>query len=75
MAWDDTPIKWTPIPVGLGITYLGFKHYSTVVGRERQAAEEDDQYDPNDPTTKRRIQPTGPWYVTESLIPPYGSWY
>ncbi|KAF3203991.1 phosphatidylserine decarboxylase 1 [Orbilia oligospora] len=60
MAWDDTPIKWTPIPVGLGITYLGFKHYSTVMSRERQIAEEED---PNDPQRKRKIRPTGPWQV------------
>ncbi|KAK6506106.1 phosphatidylserine decarboxylase 1 [Arthrobotrys conoides] len=62
-AWNDTPIKWTPIPVGLGITYLGFKHYSTVMNRERQIAEEEDQYDPNDPKKKRRVRPTGPWQV------------
>ncbi|KAK6524853.1 phosphatidylserine decarboxylase 1 [Arthrobotrys megalospora] len=59
-AWNDTPIKWTPIPVGLGITYLGFKHYTTVMDRERRIAEEESQYDPNQ---KRKIRPTGPWQV------------
>ncbi|EPS41258.1 hypothetical protein H072_4854 [Dactylellina haptotyla CBS 200.50] len=61
-AWNDTPIKWYPIPVGLGIAYLGFKHYSTVMERERQIAEQD--YDPNDPNNKnRRVRPSGPWQV------------
>ncbi|KAK6346255.1 phosphatidylserine decarboxylase 1 [Orbilia blumenaviensis] len=63
IAWNETPIKWTPIPVGLGIAYLGFKHYSTVMDRERRIAEEDGKYDPNDPDKKKRVRPTGPWQV------------
>ncbi|KAF3913156.1 hypothetical protein AA313_de0203898 [Arthrobotrys entomopaga] len=60
-AWNDTPIKWYPIPVGLGIAYLGFKHYSTVVERERQIAEQD--IDPNDPNRKKKVRVSGPWQV------------
>ncbi|KAK6539966.1 phosphatidylserine decarboxylase 1 [Orbilia ellipsospora] len=60
-AWNDTPIKWYPIPVGLGIAYLGFKHYSTVVERERQIAEQD--VDPNDPDRKKKVRVSGPWQV------------
>ncbi|KAK6332005.1 phosphatidylserine decarboxylase 1 [Orbilia javanica] len=56
-AWNDTPIKWTPIPVGLGIAYLGFKHYSTVMNREKQAAKGDDL------DGKKGVRPTGPWQV------------
>ncbi|KAF3926892.1 hypothetical protein ABW20_dc0104926 [Dactylellina cionopaga] len=61
-AWNDTPIKWYPIPVGLGVAYLGFKHYTTVMGRE--SAEEDPSLDPNDPhKKKRKVRPSGPWQV------------
>ncbi|KAJ6263571.1 hypothetical protein Dda_2135 [Drechslerella dactyloides] len=62
-AWNDTPIKWYPIPVGLGITFLGFKHYLDVMERERQIAEDERQsMDPKDPR-RRKVRPTGPWQV------------
>ncbi|KAF3920002.1 hypothetical protein ABW21_db0201112 [Orbilia brochopaga] len=62
-AWNETPVKWYPIPVGLGIAFLGFKHYLDVMARERQLAEDERQsMDPKDPR-KRKVRATGPWQV------------
>ncbi|EWC47139.1 hypothetical protein DRE_03508 [Drechslerella stenobrocha 248] len=55
-AWKDTPVKWYPIPVGLGIAFLGFKHYTTVIDRERKSADATD-------SDRHEIHPTGPWQV------------
>ncbi|KAK6353017.1 phosphatidylserine decarboxylase 1 [Orbilia brochopaga] len=62
-AWNETSVKWYPIPVGLGIAFLGFKHYLDVMERERQLAEDERQsMDPNDPR-RRKVRSTGPWQV------------
>ncbi|KAI7829005.1 phosphatidylserine decarboxylase-domain-containing protein [Gamsiella multidivaricata] len=51
-AWNDTPIKWSPIPIGLGLAFITFLQYRKVM--EREAGR-----DPN--VTKAVI--VGPWHV------------
>ncbi|KAF9429889.1 phosphatidylserine decarboxylase 1 [Podila epigama] len=52
-AWRDTPIKWSPIPIGLGLAFISFLQYNKILRRE---AEKD-----NDKSTQALI--VGPWHV------------
>lgn len=75
-ALGETKIKWYPIPVGLGIGFLGLGQLYRVNEREKAAlALEDDAYaniigsgeNSNNegqrgrPKRRERIRPTGPW--------------
>ena len=51
-AWNDTPIKWSPIPIGLGLAFITFLQYRKI--REREA-------DRDQNTSKAVI--VGPWHV------------
>ncbi|KAF9107353.1 phosphatidylserine decarboxylase 1 [Mortierella sp. GBA35] len=51
-AWEDTPIKWSPIPIGLGLAFITFLQYSKILRRE---AEKD-----HDPSKALIV---GPWHV------------
>ncbi|KAK3833814.1 MAG: phosphatidylserine decarboxylase [Linnemannia elongata] len=51
-AWEDTPIKWSPIPIGLGLAFIAFLQYSKIVRRESEK-----NHDPS----KALI--VGPWHV------------
>ncbi|KKY17434.1 putative phosphatidylserine decarboxylase proenzyme [Phaeomoniella chlamydospora] len=64
-AWRDTPIKWYPIPVGLGIAFLGFRQFSNVRAREQAKIDdaEGDALDGKKPPRRPRIRPSGPWQV------------
>ncbi|KAG9248298.1 phosphatidylserine decarboxylase-like protein proenzyme [Calycina marina] len=77
-ALSETKIKWYPIPVGLGIGFLGLGQLYRVNEREKaKLAIEDDEYtnfsgtDDNGsdggqgsrPRRRERIRPTGPWQV------------
>ncbi|KAK3812252.1 MAG: phosphatidylserine decarboxylase [Benniella sp.] len=33
-AWRDTPIKWSPIPIGLGLAFITFLQYRKIMERE-----------------------------------------
>ena len=71
-ALRNTKVQWYPIPVGLGIGFLGF----TQLYRSRQrsnAQQVEDELDghstnrdgdgnENKPRRRKRIRPTGPWY-------------
>jgi phosphatidylserine decarboxylase len=73
-ALGDTKIKWYPIPVGLGVAFLGFLQLNRINERERKRklAEEweDDSWGSLRNTTdvegrpkrRDRIRPSGPWY-------------
>ncbi|KAF9942057.1 phosphatidylserine decarboxylase 1 [Modicella reniformis] len=39
-AWNDTPIKWSPIPIGLGLAFITFLQYRKIM--EREAARSQD---------------------------------
>ncbi|KAK2751012.1 phosphatidylserine decarboxylase 1 [Myotisia sp. PD_48] len=63
-ALRKTKIEWYPIPVGLGIAFLGIAQFykSQQAEKERILREE---LEDADATThrKKRIRPTGPWQV------------
>ena len=75
VALRDTKIQWKPIPVGLGIGFLGaFQFYRVRQAEKRQQQEEKDALDPDDidtsggedatrPKKRERIRPSGPWYI------------
>jgi hypothetical protein len=66
-ALSETKIKWHPIPVALGIAFLGLSQLYRVNEREkvkRQDEELDDQVESTGrPKRRERIRPTGPWLV------------
>lgn len=70
-ALKDTKVQWKPIPVGLGITFLGALQFYRIREREkrRQQEEDDAVEDAADgssepkgrPRRRQRIRPSGPW--------------
>ncbi|KAF7189186.1 Phosphatidylserine decarboxylase proenzyme 1, mitochondrial [Pseudocercospora fuligena] len=74
-AWRSTPIVWKPIPIGLGIAFLGAFQFYRINERERRREEEawrrskddpEDEFDWGDlgsPKRRERIRPSGPWSV------------
>ena len=70
-ALGKTSIVWKPIPVGLGIGFLGLLQFYKVQQRENAAAaEEEERYlrsHPGEngerPKRRKRIRPSGPWTV------------
>lgn len=74
VALRDTKVKWYPIPIGLGIGFLGFTQlYRQQQQRERLAHDEsvrsdqepegDHQDKEGRPRKRKRIRPSGPWCV------------
>lgn len=76
-ALNDTKIKWYPIPVGLGIGFLGLGQLYRINEREKEKRrledEEDDGYmniaghegQPGGrPKRRDRIRPSGPWFAS-----------
>jgi hypothetical protein len=76
-ALRNTKIEWYPIPVGLGIGFLGFVQIYRI--REREKARQEDIHDHEDtygsdpgeggdgrPRKRKRIRPSGPWYLNQS---------
>jgi hypothetical protein len=62
-AWGRTQIQWKPIPVGLGIGFLGFVQFYRIQQREKLKDKEGDGEDGNGkPKKRQRIRPSGPWY-------------
>jgi len=78
-AWRQTKIEWYPIPVGLGIGFLGCAQLYRVRQREkvREAEEESgralsapgDNGEGGKPKKRRRIRPSGPWYANSDWLP------
>ncbi|KAL2074721.1 hypothetical protein VTL71DRAFT_8500 [Oculimacula yallundae] len=77
-ALNDTKIKWYPIPVGLGIGFLGLGQLYRVNEREKARTREEEWEDDGvvkfagsggegepggRPKRRERIRPTGPWQV------------
>ncbi len=77
-ALGETKIKWYPIPVGLGIAFLGLVQLNRINEREKKRKLEEEWEDDawasirgnyrNDgeygrPKRRERIRPTGPWYA------------
>lgn len=72
-ALGETKIKWAPIPVGLGISFLGLIQLYRINEREKaRLREEEDANSAGNgngdgvegrPKRRERIRPTGPWSV------------
>lgn len=56
----DSKIHWYPIPVGLGVGFLGLVQFYKVYTREQEKETEDGE--PGQRPKKRpRVRPDGPW--------------
>ncbi|GJJ72967.1 phosphatidylserine decarboxylase [Entomortierella parvispora] len=51
-AWKGTPVKWSPIPIGLGIAFIAFLQYNKILRREAEREHD---------VSKALI--VGPWHV------------
>ena len=68
-ALKDTKVEWYPIPIGLGIGFLGFTQFYRSQKRAKEIEDDTGKYgaDGNDggngnkPTKRKRIRPSGPW--------------
>lgn len=70
-AFAANEIKWKPLPVAFGVVFLGAFQYYRIQKREARNAQEatDEEYDPQGrPKKRKRIRPSGPWYVKPCLI-------
>ncbi|KAI0443541.1 phosphatidylserine decarboxylase [Xylaria telfairii] len=63
-ALNDTKIRWYPIPVGLGIGFLGFVQFYKTQAREKERLEREASREEEPRPKKRpRVRPDGPWQV------------
>ncbi|KJY01223.1 phosphatidylserine decarboxylase proenzyme like protein [Zymoseptoria brevis] len=72
-ALQATPVVWKPIPIGLGIAFLGAIQFYRINERERRREEEEwrlrqsngesDEDSIGSPKRRQRIRPSGPWTV------------
>ncbi|KAI9814247.1 MAG: phosphatidylserine decarboxylase 1 [Pycnora praestabilis] len=76
-ALSNTKIRWYPIPVGLGIGFLGFAQLYRIRQREKRRENEDHserargegsggnggEDEGGRPKKRKRIRPSGPWQV------------
>ncbi|EXJ90136.1 phosphatidylserine decarboxylase [Capronia epimyces CBS 606.96] len=58
-AWRETKIEWKPIPIGLGIGFLGLIQFMRIQSRESGAQEGSSETDGGRPPKRKRIYPTG----------------
>lgn len=70
-ALEETKIRWYPIPVGLGIGFLALVQFYRVNQREKARQRDDEEDDDTEgwPKTRKRIRPTGPWFVYWTSLP------
>lgn len=57
----DSKIHWYPIPVGLGVGFLGLVQFYKVYTREQEKQAEDGEPGQR-PKRRPRVRPDGPWY-------------
>ncbi|KAI4206029.1 MAG: hypothetical protein LQ346_001339 [Caloplaca aetnensis] len=64
-ALQKTKVEWRPIPITLGIGFLGAIQFYRVRKREhdRDRAEEEEEKQNHRPAKRKRIRPSGPWQV------------
>ena len=64
-AWRNTKVQWKPIPIGLGIAFLGLFQLWRIQRREGGAQESDSATDKGRPPKRARVYPTGGgWQVS-----------
>lgn len=62
-AWRNTKIEWKPIPIALGVGFLGFWQFLRIQRREQEAADAEGGVGPV--PKRERIRPSGGgWQVT-----------
>ncbi|KAL1963587.1 hypothetical protein VTN77DRAFT_8032 [Rasamsonia byssochlamydoides] len=64
-AWRNTKIEWHPIPIGLGIGFLGLWQFYRAQRAEKERLEREElgEFDEGCPPCRKRIRPSGPWQV------------
>ncbi|KAK6848981.1 hypothetical protein PG995_012814 [Apiospora arundinis] len=62
-ALKNTKVQWYPIPVGLGIGFLGFVQFYKRQAREREIIEQENEEFGKRPKKRPRVRPEGPWQV------------
>lgn len=77
-ALRRTKLDWSPVPIGVGIAFLGAFQFCRVKerGRKRQEREDAQSFQDGDcgggeegrPKKRKRIRPSGPWYDILLLI-------
>ena len=67
-ALRNTKVQWYPIPVGLGIGFLGLVHFYKTQAREKERLEQEEAGagGSSRPKKRPRARPDGPWYVTHT---------
>ena len=63
IALGKTKVEWRPIPITLGIGFLGAVQFYRVRKREqaRQDEEQEQERQSQRPAKRKRIKPSGPW--------------
>ena len=79
-ALGKTKIEWKPIPVGLGIAFLGAAQFYRIRQREKRRQQDEEEItrraeetkirdgDGRKPPKRERVRPSGPWYVGPKLF-------
>ncbi|EEQ27155.1 phosphatidylserine decarboxylase 1 [Microsporum audouinii] len=64
-ALRKTKVEWYPIPVGLGIAFLGLAQFykSQQAEKQRMLMEAERGERPQEVVPRQRVRPTGPWQV------------
>jgi phosphatidylserine decarboxylase len=62
-AWRNTKTEWYPIPVGLGIAFLGLLQLYRTQRAEKERLGREDLDEDRRPPQRKRIRPSGPWQV------------
>jgi len=66
-ALKNTKIKWEPIPIALGVGFLGAFQLYRIQRREKHTKAENGEIEETDklgrPKKRERIRPSGPWTV------------
>ncbi|KAK0635707.1 phosphatidylserine decarboxylase-domain-containing protein [Bombardia bombarda] len=60
---NGTRMQWKPIPIGLGVGFLGLVQFYKVYTRDEEKQAADDGEPGSRPKKRPRIRPDGPWQV------------
>lgn len=61
-ALKNTKVQWYPIPVGLGVGFLGLVQFYKTQAREKERRAQEEAGEPGlRPKKRERIRPEGPW--------------
>ncbi|KAK8041255.1 hypothetical protein PG994_014262 [Apiospora phragmitis] len=62
-ALKNTKVQWYPIPVGLGIGFLGLVQFYKSQAREKERLDQEAEEFGKRPKKRPKIRPEGPWQV------------